>query len=562
MSDRMPVERFDAELAAFLERRASDSTRVRSADAMISAIAAWPTVRAGDRARTRRLAWVAVALALALVVAAVAYVGNQRRTDLSTTPTPSALPSAPPVVAVVPSGSPDPDHHRSVTSFGTFEWTRVTSDASIYPMAAIDGEILGQDADDGWWRSADGASWRRTSAPDPDPAAFIPGSGETLIADRPDGHGTMMGASAREIYRVTWYDGPGDAAIRRKVGSTWIDVPLPTTRPPVTKGLAFHGREFDGPVALDGSNWIAPVRYLVRVPWGQVFAKDPSLPDTDPTDDGMPIWDPNTQVLKFGPLGQGSTMAPLRVRLVEGDPPSIEFRSIASGEVVHTVPATLPGWRPEALLAAFRGWGLWDVSLLVSRNGKVTVARPPWPMGEEGAITAAFGRYYATSLPIGNDYLATDIHLWESDDGLTWKSVELPRVHDGRLEYPALTGTNDRLMLTVDEADVPNTLWTTTDGASWHQIDVDASLNSDQTRTAFEVSDPIRTDFGWMMQGPYGGVRSHGRLAVSTDAESWEGIDLPPSPTDSNLANLNGLLLYGPAPVADRYATWIGRLVR
>ena len=54
----------------------------------------------------------------------------------------------------------------------------------------------------------------------------------------------------------------------------------------------------------------------------------------------------------------------------------------------------------------------------------VREAREP---GEEwhasNRLVAALGRYYTVTMPIAEDYSATDIHLWESMDGVNWTSV-------------------------------------------------------------------------------------------------------------------------------------------
>ncbi len=188
-------------------------------------------------------------------------------------------------------------------------------------------------------------------------------------------------------------------------------------------------------------------------------------------------------------------MASVTVDLIAGNPPTIEFRDHTTRAVVHRLPATLTGWRPEALLAAYRSWGLEDVSFIVSRAGDISVVRPPWTMGEEwtGSIITAFGKYYTLSMPVKEDFTATAIHVWESSDGLAWDLVNLPKVYDGPLDTPRLSGDEHRLFLTVPETQGAYAIWTSTDGRAWHSIDVD------------HITDPTKTDFGWLMTN-FGGA--------------------------------------------------------
>ncbi len=112
MNDDVTDDRFDADLALFLERRAADVGGVRGPGEMIRAIAGGPALGAAGHDRTTRLAWLAVALALALVAATLVFVGSQRRDDLSVVlpPSMSLRPSpAASTVAVVPSASTDPE---------------------------------------------------------------------------------------------------------------------------------------------------------------------------------------------------------------------------------------------------------------------------------------------------------------------------------------------------------------------------------------------------------------------------------------------------------------------
>jgi hypothetical protein len=368
----------------------------------------------------------------------------------------------------------------------------------------------------------------------------------------PDGLGTTMGPSSfRQVLHREWSDNPGDAAIYERDGAGWTTVPLPALEPPAVPGLRTYSRWFDGAAALGDGEWIAPALHFVEVPWGDADGSYPftHVEGTAPVVDPWPMWNVGTKVLEiFAPGTISGPIASLTVDLVEGDPPTIEYRDAATNELIHRVPATLPGWTPEALLRALRGWGLIDVSFMVSHAGVVSVIRPPWPMDEEWSrsITTANGRYYTHTLTLGTDYSATAIHVWESLDGLAWKRVDLSQFTQ-ELDYATLAGGPTGLVMVIHKiAAVREELWASTDGRDWVRSAAELSV----------IGEPMSTSFGWVT------ARSDRVAAISTDGRTWEALELPPLAFgEPGLQVVGDRLLLGPALVSDRYVTWVGRLV-
>jgi hypothetical protein len=211
------------------------------------------------------------------------------------------------------------------------------------------------------------------------------------------------------------------------------------------------------------------------------------------------------------------------------------------------VPANLHGWTPDALLTALRGWGLDDVNFLVSRDGEITVVRPPWPMGEdwtESGVITALGRYYTATGPLGENFSLSGIRLWESPDGLSWSEVSPPSVA-APIDSVSLGGSDDQLLLTIS-AEAGDTIWVSTDGSTWTQADIDPATPT--------LGPADSMDFGWLLN-------AFDATAVSADGLVWEFIDLPLLGGEPSVTYLNGRFIYGPeSGVGGVWHTWIGRL--
>jgi hypothetical protein len=532
---------------------------------------------------SRRLILVLALLALALASYGIAIAGGLVENPLrSDDPPIVAEASAPPIVAPSAATSEADTFVTSTSVIGTIEWTKVDLPQRITPAAQVDGQLIGRDFEnDTWWSSSDGTAWAQTARPEPDPLAFVAAGDSNIATFSPDGGSTMMGpASFRQVIARDSYDEPGDAAIMRRGPAGWTEVAIPGSEPPPVSGLVIHEPWFYGTAALDDSNWVAPILRFVEVPWAAILglpAPPSTAPDaspdpfgrppgaTHPGTDAWPIWDAATQRLNVFRSGEGpnaqlfdGTRRPivsLIVELVPGDPPTIEFRDAEDRTLVHSVPATLPGWTPEELLEALRGWGLEDVAFVVSSGGEIEVVRPPFPMAEEwtesmgSGIATAFGRYYTMSLTRGAGYTAERARLWESQDGATWIEVPLPDLYPGPLNSVQLAARTDGLIILVDGADDGAVLWQSADGRDFVQVDVDPS----------DIGWVAATDFGWLVNAIYG---SWDRAVVSSDGRTWEAIELPPLPGEPDLQPLGDLLVLGPEadPDGSGYAMWIGRV--
>jgi hypothetical protein len=461
------------------------------------------------------------------------------------------------------SGSTETDSFESVTSLGTIEWIKVESERRIEPQGVVDGLIHAVEFDAdfnviGHLQSTDGINWEPTEVPEFSPWSRVFVGDETLAPVSPGGFGGSFGSSSRQVRFRSWGEDPeADLAMFRQEGSEWVQVALPATELSPVAGLEILGPQFQGVAGKDGSNWVAPVLYLVRVPWHEIYGTFPyqPVPEANPTEIGpWPIWNEGLQVLEiFQPgvdgMDPGELLASLNVAIAEGDPQTIEFRDEVTGELVHTVEATLPGWTAEEMMAGIRGWGLFDVSFVVSREGELSVVRPPWPMGEEwtlSGIVESSDRYYTHTLTPGDDYAANAIHLWESEDGLDWSEVGLPTLHDGRIDYVTLAGGGDRLFMVIENMGGSGSVWTSTNARDWQEIDPG---NDD---IFFQ---PERTDFGWLSSNAFGAV------SLSGDGLTWEQLEMPGNPVEPKVTYMDGVFILSSAGEGPPFVMWVGRFV-
>jgi hypothetical protein len=493
------------------------------------------------------LAWAAVFLALAIGVGVLLgprLVGEP-------TPSPSETPAPSESLSPSPSQSVDPNSHQSVTPVGTIEWTRVESDTRIFPWVEANGEVLGEEVDPdfnavGWWTTTDGISWEPAApgAEDFWPSALDAGD-EVISVISPDGCGSMMGpSSSREVYVKLCEDGPGDAAVHRLEGDTWVEVPIPAPHPPEIPGVRATSRALIYPAALSGDDWVVPSVHILQVAWEDIYGtsewESPFGGETSEMGP-WPFWRAQSQVTEIWRPGRQTLAASLNVALTGSQ---VQFTDAETGQLVNALPATVPGWTPEAVLAGYRGWGLEEVTLIVSRDGVVSEVRSPWTAGEDwagaGQNTAALGRYFMASFAFGEDYATEAVHLWESDDGVTWSAAALPP-WGGVPEWTELAGSENQLIMTAHS---PDSVWVTSDGRIWTEVVIDPALAGSPTRTAF----------GWIMN-------AFDAAAISGDGVTWEAIDLPELPAEPSVSYLNGLFFYGPEDAGNgRWAYWVGTL--
>ncbi len=241
-------------------------------------------------------------------------------------------------------------------------------------------------------------------------------------------------------------------------------------------------------------------------------------------------------------------IATLRVTIGDGRPRAIDFRDDVTGKLVHRIDGVPPGWTPEASLSWIRGWGLDHEVLIVSRDGRITTEAPPWPRGQQASempVTAFKDSYFATSFTIADEgYVASALHLWQSDDGHAWRDIEGPALPEATFDYAEVTSGPEELLLRVNGS-TTQTVWASADGIEWTRAMDDPDL----------IAPPEPTEFGWLMPG-------YRTAAVSGAGLSWERLDLPPLTGEPSLTSANGLLMFGPDQEGDRYVTWVGTLER
>jgi hypothetical protein len=550
------IDDIDGRIVAFLDARAQDVAAASDVDDLVRVLDARLVGRRARRANARLLLVMATTGLLVAGLIGAGLLGG---------------PS-------VEESTPRADIFRSPTSFGTIEWTRAVAPAYIWPDAMVDGVVMGKDGSGSWWRLDEDLAWQRVSAPEPartDPwADFGTVGDETWAVVGSDSYSVSMGPkSYREVIMYDWYEGVTEPAVLRHAFGGWVDVPLPSLRPPNVDGLETFGPLLHPIASVGVSSWVMPVQHFLEIPWDRIY--DIEREGTEIADladlDGDTVssiaratWDATGDrlLLRAGwperdagiPLPadawreEGTPDEPfsasLAVELVDGDRPVIEFRDLESGELVHVVDATLPGWSAEELLFAVRGWGGLDLSFVVGQGSQTSLVRPPWPMSEEwsGELVVSGDRYYTTSYQLGDDFSAMALHLWRSSDGLAWESVELPTDFPRPLESASIAaGVYGLGIWVTDHPAGDESVWLSEHGTDWAKADLGS-------QPAARISG---TDFGWFLDS---GV-------ASGDGANWERIELPPLPDDPPIGYLHGFLVRGPAEVEGRYETWFGKLV-
>jgi hypothetical protein len=499
--------------------------------AWLQRFVAWGTSAPGVLATT-----VLLALAIGLGVLVLPRVVGDSRPS----PTPTVVPEA---TATPDEPSPEPSATTiTPTSFGDIVWTRVETANGITPWTELDGLIVGR-SDAGYFVSTDGITWEPATVDVPVEGEIVAGDGVVLSAVSSGGPSVMMGPiSYRQVLSRTWEGPRADPQVFQRIGSDWVEQALPPLELSAPSGLAVRGTRLGNGGALGPDSWVVPALTFAEIPWSERYGAG---------EKPWPMWNETDQVLDILPPGtpSGDPIASLRVELTRGADPAIRFVDASDGTLVREVPATLPGWTGEELLAALRGWGLEDISLIVRIGGETRLVRPPWPMGEEwsGDIVTARGRYYTVSVPVLPDYSATAVHLWESEDGVTWRQVALPAVWEGRLERADLYGGPDGLLMAVQVMDGGAvSVWSSPDGETWSRADISPSY----------VWYASATPFGWVLQPDFTSI------ALSADGITWESVPYPGGSGEPMVAYLAERLFIGPLTDAEGSGSgvWVGQL--
>lgn len=320
------------------------------------------------------------------------------------------------------------------------------------------------------------------------------------------------------------------------------EAPRPATPEIDVAGVAlwYPYWEHDGSATL-GEVRVSVLSVGVGVDWGQVYEYEPGWVEG--------IWLEAPRLLEIvafqhvdvqaedRPDRPMDVLATLEASVMSGDPDAVEFRDVATGEVVFRMEATDPALPAEVLLQAAPSCSLGCPLVLRTLyvEGGVDGAAwvdPPWlglPVMDAAVAVGADG--FVLVAVVGSPEAPT-LRLWGSPDGVNWIEVEpvtpavVPRAELSRLR---LAGDGERLVLVVESEAGPmvwdgdqSSVWTSTDGVAWTRgaADLDDS----------DVHAVLRTSFGWMLPTvawqPDAGFDCV--IWVSADALSWERIPLFP----------------------------------
>jgi hypothetical protein len=431
---------------------------------------------------------------------------------------------------------------------------KVDLDHVLGQISVIDGMYWSHDfEDDTWWQSQDGVTWAAADEPFPYwPLISEQAGGATWAVDSPNSYSVMMGpGSYRQVIARFYCDGGGTPALLTNESGEWEEVPLPTTSRGSVERLRIQGPLLGAIVDLGGSNWLLPVSYMVTVPWGDLYGRTPPTEEVEEVlgscdqGDPWPMWNSETRQLEIRESGSypSKPSTRLNVSVREGVPPVIEFVDDSTGALVEEIPATYPGWTAEELMKGLRGWGFEDQLFVVSSDGVPSVTTPPWAKNEVwmGSMVTLHEAAYTMSYVVADDYSATDVNLWRTDDGLDWEQIDLPALSAGPIERADLAQGDGQLLMKVQEMGGGGSLWHSTDGVGWDRV-------ATPIAPGHEV---MWTDLGWVLHDGFGPD------AFSADGRVWESLDMPPL-EEASLRYENDRLFLGPMGAGDTYTMWVG----
>lgn len=429
-----------------------------------------------------------------------------------TTPVTSTVDEAPtvapettsvPYESTVPPGSGEPpalprpvsgETQRSIV--GDITWTLLEGDASSVPrgpVIGVDGGYLGGIHDGRTWRSSDGLEWELVDL------------GSDGVADQ-----SVFGAFA--FRGETWAQ--TNDGLARWDGETFVPVALPGSPFVDLDGLSYAGRIVGAPVVL-GDELVVPATTFLRVPWDVLFvdgaraewAGDPQsirIVDTNPMDGPLPV------------------LAILSADFVDGEPDRLEFRDVASDELVTTV-EVIAGVEPTDFLARVVD-GLHREVLIGDADGFEAV-EPPGGWGVpggltgdivpiEGGVLGVSHRGYRTLTSQGDQLAADGWEVWTSGDARSWTRLDLPSPSGSIVDIVDMASDGSTAILTISsrldgfgQQSVES--WMTDDGNRWEENDIGDGFASFGAAPA---------EFGWLVGD------DDLDIAVSPDGRAWQEV--------------------------------------
>lgn len=406
----------------------------------------------------RRRIWAAVAAGVALVVLFVA-IGVVMRgllgpeppvvTNVTTTTGPPGFELLPDALGAFPVETP----------LGAWTWTRIDGDESSHP----DGGFFSADGryyavtEGGLWTSDDGSDWIIERA-NFDPGTFVltDNTGDVWMIQHPEGIPALFHWNGGEL--------------------TPFDIPMPV---PEIEGMTWSPGGIHKIVTMDDRRF-AIVSSPGSMDWTEIFGAA-----------AMEEWDYEAQTVTLREWNGEIPDLTLDVRLQSVE--ALEFSDPNTGDVVLSIDVTGSGLLAEQLIGdQHTSW-----SLVVDSGSGFELAEAPWGNVAVEMVDIALGSSGLVAVGLdtrtwANPDAAPLLHVWRSQDRVSWQSVQAPQLPEGVVRIE-LVGNGDRLHLLaqIGDADPGAALYTSLDGTDWQQLGLDFGL-------AFP-NGLIPTSYGWVM---------------------------------------------------------------
>ena len=219
------------------------------------------------------------------------------------------------------------------------------------------------------------------------PATYADAGDSTLAIVSPDGYGTNDGAGLLSPDHLPdrWSEDPADPAIYRLGIRLGTDA-LPSTatygaRPASTSRAAALGPGGSERFGLDRTGELLRIRPVGRTCTASSRRPTSRVPRSQAHP--WPIWNVSDRDARHLQARQGRCATRSLAVSTRRRRSSCRSSSVtpSTGDVVHSVEVTLPGWSPEALLDGSAAGASTTRSSSSTEVGTLTAEPPPWPHG-------------------------------------------------------------------------------------------------------------------------------------------------------------------------------------